>query len=408
MGDAGAATAVVGDITPHPELAAKISGLKMDLNHASTMDEDDSSMSSSGPEVFDRPSQPSNQWSLDANGTWRRYGSSESATSTGISSICSSVATDDKGSNQLPTNIASKKRMSDGTLKRASIKFGLKPDTPTTPIPSTETAPVTIPQGEHTTPPKRRGRPPKDKSLAKSYPNTVRRASMISQLQDKVRPRSSIPVHVRKDVFASECIEAAQASRLDPYALHAGEHRLLADQLMSTEVTVYLNIRNAILRLWQQNSLCSVTVEEAAGCAKEGRFYGLAEAAYKWLVRNGYINFGCVEVPKDNITAKKGAKQKTVVVIGAGVSGLTTARQLEGLFAQNSEHWTDWGERPPRVIILEGRKRVGGRVYSKQLRSQVKGSLPGNLRNTAEMGAMIVTGFEHGNPLNTVIRGQLG
>ena len=24
------------------------------------------------------------------------------------------------------------------------------------------------------------------------------------------------------------------------------------------------------------------------------------------------------------------------------------------------------------------------------------------------MGAMIVTGFEHGNPLNTVIRGQLG
>ncbi len=66
------------------------------------------------------------------------------------------------------------------------------------------------------------------------------------------------------------------------------------------------------------------------------------------------------------------------------------------------------GESPPRVIILEGRKRIGGRVYSKPLRSQVEGSLPGNLRNTVEMGAMIVTGFEHGNPLDTVMRGQLG
>lgn len=231
---------------------------------------------------------------------------------------------------------------------------------------------------------------------------------MISKLQDKVRPRSSIPTNLPKDVFASECIEAAHASRLSPHALHSGEHQLLADQLMSTEVTIYLNIRNAILRLWQHNTLCSVTVEEAAGCAKEGRFFGLAEVAYKWLVRNGYINFGCVEVPRETASAKKHPEQKTVVVVGAGVSGLTAARQLEHLFAQNSELWTDFGERPPRVVVLEGRKRIGGRVYSKPLRSQVPGSLPGDLANTAEMGAMIVTGFEHGNPMNTVIRGQLG
>jgi len=209
-------------------------------------------------------------------------------------------------------------------------------------------------------------------------------------------------------VFASECIQAAHASRLDPYSLHSGEHRLLADQLMSKEVTVYLNIRNAILRLWQQNPMCSITIEEAAGCAKEGRFFGLAEVAYKWLVRNGYINFGCVEIPRELVSLKKNTRQRTVVVIGAGVSCLSTARQLEGLFAQTSERWTDAGERPPRVIVLEGRKRIGGRVYSKPLRSQVKDSLPGNLRNTAEMGAMIVTGFEHGNPLDTIIRGQLG
>lgn len=235
---------------------------------------------------------------------------------------------------------------------------------------------------------------------------------MISNLQDVVRPRSSIPARLGADVFASQCIEAAHSARLNPYALHSGEHQLLVNQLMNQEVTAYLNIRNAILRVWHRNPLCRVTVEEAAGCAKEGRLFGLAEVAYKWLVRNGYINFGCIEQPQDHLAFVRGKrtcpKQKTVVVVGAGVSGLTTARQLEGLFAQNSESWTDNGEQPPRVVVLEGRKRIGGRVFSKPLRSQVAGSLPNGLRNTAEMGAMIVTGFEHGNPLDSVIRGQLG
>ena len=262
---------------------------------------------------------------------------------------------------------------------------------------------------------KRRGRPPKSEAAAKVLSSNreigVRRASHISQLQSEVRSRSSIPSRVPVNIFAEQCIEAAYAARLNPYSLHPGEHEILVDLLMAKEVTVYLNIRNTMLRLWHQNPLCSVTVHEAAGCAKEGRFFGLAEVAYKWLVRNGYINFGCVEVPTDPVSfrqARKTANQRTIVVIGAGVSGLTAARQLEGLIAQNADTWTDKHERPPRIVVLEGRRRVGGRVYSQPLRNQIPGSLPGGLRNTAEMGAMIVTGFEHGNPLDTVVRGQLG
>lgn len=166
-----------------------------------------------------------------------------------------------------------------------------------------------------------------------------------------------------------------------------------------------------MLRLWKQNPLCSIGTDEAAGCAKESRFFGLTEVAHKWLTRNGYINFGCIDIPRDPALPKKfgrDIRQRTVVVIGAGVSGLTTARQLETLFKYDAAKWIGMGERPPRVVILEGRRRIGGRVYSKPLRSQVKGSLPDGLRNTAEMGAMIVTGFEHGNPLDAVIRGQLG
>ncbi|KAF2482210.1 flavin-containing amine oxidoreductase-domain containing protein [Neohortaea acidophila] len=307
----------------------------------------------------------------------------------------------------------SKKRLSDGTIKPTTIRLhsisARPPQAPSAPPTQHPTLPPTTPQDP---PKKRRGRPPKVKP-AGSADVTPKAAqpSIVSKPVTEIRPRSSIPYRLPANVFAGQCIDAAYAARLNPYALHPSEHALLLHLLMKQEITVYLNIRNAILRLWHQNPLCSITAEEAAGCAKEARFFGLADVAYKWLVRHGYINFGCVRVPRAatvNPRARRNTRPKTVVVIGAGVSGLTTARQLEGLFIQESTKWTDAGEQPPRVIVLEGRSRIGGRVYSKPLRDQTSISLPDNLRCTAEMGAMIVTGFEHGNPLDPVIRGQLG
>lgn len=410
---------VMGQMAPASELS-RPGGQDVATTKALIGDEDDSSLSSSGTELFDC-NPPSllqkEKWHLDANGQWR-YGSSESAASTGLSSMSSSVTADDTSIEKPTDGMLLKKRMADGTMKSAlSATNGPLPSPPQQP----GLAPATNQPGSAVKIPKKRGRPPKIRpavDASESTPASASKASPRNQRFPKftkpdtqLRPKSSIPSRIPADVFASESIDAALESRLDPYALHAGEHRLLRDLLMAKEVTVYLNIRNAILRLWQQNHLCSVTPEEAAGCAKEGRFFGLAEVAYKWLSRNGYINFGCVEAYKDKTLPKRfprEARQRTVVVIGAGVAGLTTARQLETLFTQEAAKWIAMGERPPRVVVLEGRKRIGGRVYSKPLRSQVIGSLPDNLRNTAEMGAMIVTGFEHGNPLDTVIRGQLG
>ncbi|KAI7280705.1 hypothetical protein KC345_g4585 [Hortaea werneckii] len=378
-----------------------------------TIEEDESSLSSSGTDLFDRSTinnaNHRTAWSQHTDGTWHRNGSSES-TATGVTSLCSSVAADDKSSSNQKPPTPTRKRTADGLIKHTTSNFAIKAEAATKPPQPDEMIAAKPPIPQQTVP-KRRGRPPKDKSALVGNNGKERRASAISRLQGVVRPKSALPTAIPKELFASQCIEAAHASRLDPFALHSGEHHLLAHLLMNKEVTVYLNIRNAILRLWHQNPLCAVTIEEAAGCAKDGRFFGLCEAAYKWLTRYGYINFGCVELPKDpalSTRAIKNARQKTVVVVGAGVSGLTAARQLEGLFLQTSERWTDVGECPPKVVVLEGRDRIGGRVHSKQLRSQVAGSLPGKLRNTAEMGAMIVTGFDHGNPLNVLIRGQLG
>lgn len=413
----------MGYMAAQPALLAKPIGKDIRISQASVTEEDDSSLSSTGTELFDRDSAGSLQdgkWQLDANGKWRRSGSSEPSTSTGISSLCSSVGAEDPHSDIPTLSSTTRKRLADGSLKEGI------PSQPSVTVQTSATvnldAEKSIASQPEPPPKKKRGRPPKVRPLITNTdtlppPPATDASPKVPKYRKYVPPalearaRSSIPSRIPTDVFASECVEAAYESRLDPYALDPGENKLLLDLLMSQEVTVYLNIRNAILRLWQQNPLCSVTREEAAGCAKESRFFGLAEVAYRWLTRNGYINFGCVETIKDKSLPKrypKETRQRTVVVVGAGVAGLTTARQLESLFVQEAAKWIAMGERPPRVIVLEGRKRIGGRVYSKPLRSQVTGSLPNGLRNTAEMGAMIVTGFEHGNPLNTIIRGQLG
>lgn len=227
-----------------------------------------------------------------------------------------------------------------------------------------------------------------------------------------LRPRTSIPGNLSPRDLARQSIHAAYSSRLNPFSLHPDEYQLLRDHICQLHVSAYLNIRNRILRLWVRNPLASVTPEEAAGCTVSARWLGLAEVAYQWLLRKGYINFGCVENPTlseidSDRNKTKRSERKNIIVIGAGMSGLGCARQLEGLFSHYRDRWTSVGEEPPKVIVLEGRGRIGGRVYSHPLRHQEKSILPGNSRCTAELGAHIITGFDHGNPLSMIIRGQL-
>lgn len=187
---------------------------------------------------------------------------------------------------------------------------------------------------------------------------------------------------------------------------------MLRRHISHQQVTTYLNIRNGILRLWTRNPMIGVMRDEAIGCARDSRWFDVARISYEWLARRGYINYGCVEhleSTKEKKKMKPGRrKRKTVAVIGAGMSGLGCARQLEGLFAQFEGKFLEIGEDPPRVVVVEGRNRIGGRVYSRVFKSKPKHPtlLPGS-RHTAEMGGMIITGFDRGNPLNIIVRGQL-
>ena len=262
------------------------------------------------------------------------------------------------------------------------------------PVQSTTSVTNTTPNKSNRSPAKRRKTAKEHKSLFSNF-----------------KAKTSIPTKLPHEELARQSVEAALASRLNPFVLHPEEYKILREHICHLHVSAYLNIRNRILRLWIRNPLVTVTPEEAAGCAYSSRWLGLAEVAYEWLVRRGYINFGCVEVPDlSDLNTKKHRRKsarKTIVVVGAGMSGLGCARQLEGLFSHYREAWTVAGEDPPQVVVLEGRARIGGRIYSHPLQNQSSKGIPKNLRCTAEMGAHIITGFNHGNPLNVVIRGQL-
>lgn len=375
----------------------------------------DSSLSSVASDTFDTiPDAQGNFLSkADVNGILR-YGSFD-ADETGLSSVTSSRPSNGKRSLQQIESTPSSRVSFDDEDRRAFKRVARSVDKPCNEYLNTRnlgeadsskpSAGIFLPAS------KTEPRNKLDAAISQNLPLKLKKSSKITRLQTEVRPSSSIPKNLSWEEYGRECVLAAHSSRLNPYALSSGEYRLLRSHITQPQVTTYLNIRNGILRLWTRNSMVSVTREEAVGCAKEARFFDLAYTAFRWLVRNGYINFGCVEVAQTipyNFKPRKSSKQKTIAVIGAGMSGLGCARQLEALFAQLGQEWTDDGELPPKVVVLEGRKRIGGRVYSHPLRSQVTGSLPDSLRNTAEMGAQIVTGFDHGNPLNAIIRGQLG
>lgn len=297
-----------------------------------------------------------------------------------------------------------------GVLRGLQDRAQAADQTPQSYIPSTNPATSNHLQKTQTLPPKTTQKtstsPARTINLMSSSTSssTYNKGVDNGSIQARYRPRSSIPPRMPAAVYAQQCVAAAYASRLNPYALHKKEQELLQDHMCHLHVTVYLNIRNGILRLWTRNPMLSVSKEEAMGCAKDYRWMNLASFAYEFLVRNGYINFGCIEIPVSPVPPKKGRRRDgpVIVVIGAGMAGLGCARHLEGLFNHYHDPLTS-----PRVIVLEGRRRIGGRIYSHPLRSLQSSTLAPGLVPKAEMGAQIIVGFDHGNPLDQIIRGQL-
>lgn len=142
---------------------------------------------------------------------------------------------------------------------------------------------------------------------------------------------------------------------------------------------VFLNIRNRLLQMWIENPKQQLILENAIK-DMEPPFDSdpnLVKRIHSFLERHGFINFGIFKRLR-TIPSKKLGK---VIVIGAGISGLAAAQQLQQ-FGMD-------------VIVLEARDRVGGRIATFRKNNYI-----------ADLGAMVVTGV-WGNPM-TILSKQVG
>ncbi|RUS24464.1 hypothetical protein BC938DRAFT_473541 [Jimgerdemannia flammicorona] len=249
--------------------------------------------------------------------------------------------------------------------------------------------------------------------------------------KDALRRVDMMKVQVKeiKQQMQREYYEAARGSRLMYTVMSPQEKEIFGRALRYLQLPVYLNIRNGILRLWLQNPRVPLTLDQAMRVKRDhgysAKYDHLLRAVYEFLVRYGYINFGYlspIQTPtlplsRLHLGLRNDPRQKTVVVVGAGMAGIACARQLHLLFAHFAPAFAP--HPPPAIVVVEARGRIGGRVFSYPLHTQAPMQFECVLRaeNKAvvfprrpagiDLGAQIITGFDGGNPMEVVVKKQL-
>ncbi|KAH7544204.1 hypothetical protein JRO89_XS15G0127300 [Xanthoceras sorbifolium] len=141
----------------------------------------------------------------------------------------------------------------------------------------------------------------------------------------------------------------------------------------------YIVVRNHILARWRSNVSMWLTKGQIRETVSSD-YEHLIHSAYDFLLYNGYINFGVS--PSFTAYMPEEANEGSVIIVGAGLAGLAAARQL-----------LSFGF---RVVILEGRSRPGGRVYTQKMGN--KGKIA-----AVDVGGSVITGI-HANPLGVLAR----
>ncbi|KAF9969411.1 hypothetical protein BGZ73_008236 [Actinomortierella ambigua] len=284
------------------------------------------------------------------------------------------------------------------------------------------------------------------------------------------KPRVSQP-KVTISQHHQQLHDAAHASRLHAHGLCQEEFDIFQNYLRRGDLPAYLAVRNTILWLWRTNPKQRLSYVDAFDKTRGlGLHHGLIYPIYEFLVRSGYINFGLFRddfASKGNNTVhhnhpwdssstttasksfrdthisnsgsgRKHSHQKTIAIVGAGIAGIGCARQLNNLFETYRDRFLP--DPPPKVVVLEARPRIGGRMHTVELQTSpsdkiAKTGIPSSSSNlhgpssgqpsptiidprpldytrstfahAIDLGAQIITGFDNGNPMEIIVRRQL-
>ncbi|CAI4220987.1 unnamed protein product [Auanema sp. JU1783] len=157
------------------------------------------------------------------------------------------------------------------------------------------------------------------------------------------------------------------------------ERHLFPDIRVRRDVAKYLYARNTIMKLWYSKPHVELTLGKVLSqLSRLKHDVVLVSRVHSYLIRYGYINFGLFRF----IIEPKLRCDKKVIIVGAGLAGLSAAQQLLKCGID--------------VVVLEANTRVGGRIYTAS-HQRVGGG-----RDFADLGAATVRSIK-ANPLGTLL-----
>ncbi|XP_051152258.1 lysine-specific histone demethylase 1 homolog 2 [Andrographis paniculata] len=216
------------------------------------------------------------------------------------------------------------------------------------------------------------------KTGLKNYDENLMDELIEKQLGGSLRKKNRTQEELEKETEIEAMIALSLGFPIDELLeeeIKAGVVR----EMGGKEQNDYIVVRNHILARWRDNVqswLSKGQIRETVS----NEYAHLINAAYDFLLNNGYINFGVSPSFESEIFEEN--NDTSVLIVGAGLSGLAAARQLRSFGF--------------KVFVLEGRNRPGGRVYTQKMGETGKFA-------AVDLGGSVITGID-ANPLGVLAR----